>query len=201
MYLSLNKYINQLKKMSQTKSFAIETIKEQEVLNQSGLLKDDDEWLSINTISKITERIFCSGFAVAQSPVILEKNAIKGVLTIGDITIPPIKSNYMKNKISHLQLSIEDDPKADLSVHFDIIYKFINQFNEKKYNVLVHCDQGISRSPAVILYFLIAKIYKTKKPDKPALSSIYKLIKEKRNCIDINPGFIKSIEKYEASLR
>jgi hypothetical protein len=44
MYLSLNKYINQLKKMSQTKSFAIETIKEQEVLNQSGLLKDDDEW-------------------------------------------------------------------------------------------------------------------------------------------------------------
>lgn len=184
------------------KSFAIETVKEQVVLNQSGLLGDDDEWLSINTISTITERIFCSGYAMARSPPKLQEFAIRGVLTIGDMKIPEIViDNYRKNKIAHLQLNIEDNPDADISKHFSTVNDFISQFNEKKLNVLVHCDQGISRSPAIILYYMVAKLYKKSKPDHPVTNSIYKYLQTKRHCIDINQGFLKAIEAAEMKLR
>lgn len=184
-------------------SYAIETIKEQVVLNQAGLLADDTEWSAINTITSITPRIFCSGYGPAQSPPILTKYNIRGVLTVGDMKISEmIIENYKKLKISHIVIPLEDIMTADITQHFDTIYNFISQLTSNDYNIIVHDDQGISRAPAAILYYLVAKLYKQKgKPKEPATKSIYEHIKGKRTCIDINPGFLTAIENEEKKLR
>lgn len=58
-------------------------------------------------------------------------------------------------KITHKKLEIDDDRSADLLDHFLESWRFITYALEAGGRVLVHCEQGISRSVTVMAAFLM----------------------------------------------
>jgi atypical dual specificity phosphatase len=70
-----------------------------------------------------------------------------------------------------------------------LIPKLLENFNSKK-KILFHCYQGISRSACITTLFLslIKKI---------SLDASFSLIKEIRQNIAPNPGFIKAMFTYK----
>jgi len=65
--------------------------------------------------------------------------------------------NICYNNIKYLNISIEDNiTERDKMFNYIIKYsKIIHKKIKKKCNILVHCNQGISRSPCIIAGYLI----------------------------------------------
>ena len=70
---------------------------------------------------------------------------------------------YSKEEIpNYLYIPIEDRPSSNIGEHFERCFNFIEK-NIGKYNVLVHCKAGVSRSVTVVACYLMMKFkYKFK---------------------------------------
>eukprot|EP01098_Paradermamoeba_levis_P000765 TRINITY_DN10892_c0_g1_i1.p1 TRINITY_DN10892_c0_g1~~TRINITY_DN10892_c0_g1_i1.p1 ORF type:complete len:346 (-),score=86.57 TRINITY_DN10892_c0_g1_i1:118-1092(-) len=98
---------------------------------------------------------------------------------------------HFKASISYHVLPISDWPKEDILRHFDKAVSFIHDAIEKQNGtVLVHCAAGVSRSPSVILSYLM-KIHKM------SLETAFELVKSKRKIISPNRGFRRQLVIYE----
>ena len=168
--------------------------------------KEDEKNLSkINnnnnraSISQITINIFTSGYLVAKDITYLIKNNFTHVINCsrGSSMETPndeiVKSqNYEKSpSIKYLPIFLRDDPGADIINCFFQAIDFIESDNKKNNKkILIHCIEGISRAPAIIAGYLI---WKNSMTTEKAID----LIKSKRDCVDINLGFIIQLHKWE----
>ncbi|XP_044733129.1 dual specificity protein phosphatase 19 [Chrysoperla carnea] len=113
---------------------------------------------------------------------VLEKYNIKNILSIG---IEPFckYSNYCYKFVECLDL-----PETNL---IDILklncLSFIKRCLDEKENILVHCNAGCSRSPSIIIGFLIIELNYT-------FENAFELVKSKRPCIQINSGFLTQLK-------
>ena len=151
------------------------------------------------SISKITDNIYTSGYLVAKDIAFLIKNNFTHVINCSrgsSMECPNdeiIKSqNYEKSpSIKYLPIFLRDDPGADIIHCFFQAIDFIESDNKKNNKIiLIHCIEGISRAPAIIAGYLI---WKNNLTTEKAIN----LIKDKRNCIDINLGFTIQLHKWQ----
>ncbi|KAK0668364.1 protein-tyrosine phosphatase-like protein [Cercophora samala] len=56
--------------------------------------------------------------------------------------------------------------------------------------VLVHCDEGVSRSPAVVVAYLM-------KRDRRSLRAVMKDVRKKRGCVRVNRNFVEQLKVWE----
>ena len=110
----------------------------------------------------------------------------KGITHIINLSL---LSNYYENEFTYYKIEINDDEDEDISKFFNKSNKFIYNALWRGGKVFVHCLAGISRSPTIVLAFLIRK-------RKLTFEDAFKLLKEKRSKIDPNAGFIKQLEEY-----
>lgn len=87
-------------------------------------------------------------------------------------------------------IAIPDKANAHLIPILQETYDFIDQ---SKGNVLVHCTYGRSRSPAVVIAYLMKKF------DVP-FSKAYRFVRQKHPLIELNPGFIEELKVYQKML-
>ncbi len=90
----------------------------------------------------------------------------------------------------YLVLDIKDEPNFDIlgnavSTVIEFI-KLADSVNQRK--ILIHCYEGISRAPTVLIAYLMWKYNLDK--DKA-----YNYVKERRPCIDINLGFMFQLDQ------
>ena len=151
------------------------------------------------SISQITINIFTSGYLVAKDITYLVKNNFTHVINCsrGSSMETPndeiVKSqNYEKSpSIKYLPIFLRDDPGADIINCFFQAIDFIESDNKKiNKKILIHCIEGISRAPAIIAGYLIWK-------NSMTTEKAIELIKSKRDCVDINLGFIIQLHKWE----
>ena len=151
------------------------------------------------SISQITINIFTSGYLVAKDITYLIKNNFTHVINCsrGSSMETPndeiVKSqNYEKSpSIKYLPIFLRDDPGADIINCFFQAIDFIESDNKKiNKKILIHCIEGISRAPAIIAGYLIWK-------NSMTTEKAIELIKSKRDCVDINLGFIIQLHKWE----
>lgn len=64
----------------------------------------------------------------------------------------------------------------------------------ENYNVLVHCQMGISRSSSLVIAFLMKEF-------GMSLKEARKLVQSKRQIIQPNPSFVKDLERFEEYLK
>jgi protein-tyrosine phosphatase len=85
-----------------------------------------------------------------------------------------------------IRLAVEDDENADLSKYFFQIHTIISDAVKEDKKILVHCAAGISRSPSIIIAYLMIE-------NKWDYEKAYEFVKLKRWFIKPNNGFVKQL--------
>ena len=150
------------------------------------------------SISKITDYIYISGYLLAQNIPFLVNNNFTHVINCskGSSMESLNEDNiYAKSSnIKYFSIYLRDDPGLDIINCFYQIIDFIEKKESQNCNInkkiLIHCIEGISRAPALIAGYLMWK-------NNLRTENAIELIKSKRNCIDINLGFIIQLHKWE----
>ena len=94
-----------------------------------------------------------------------------------------IEPAFEGGSIKYLIIPVEDLSRVDLTMHFESAFSFIDESLKNEGNVLVHCANGISRSPSIVMSYLMLKDKKLR------YSDAFELVSQKRPCINPNSGF------------
>lgn len=86
---------------------------------------------------------------------------------------------------------LPDKAEANLSQHFEKTFELIEKALSAKEGILVHCSKGMSRSPAIVIAYLMRKY---RYPYKKALY----LVRSRRTIAQPNQGFKQQLRQYES---
>jgi protein-tyrosine phosphatase len=90
---------------------------------------------------------------------------------------------------NHLKLSIKDSRESNISLILPKALQFINEELNSNHKLLVHCQGGINRSPAIIIAYLV--MYKSYSVDDASV-----LVKIKKPSIRLQQHYLDSISEY-----
>jgi dual specificity MAP kinase phosphatase len=131
-------------------------------------------------MSKITPTLWLSGESDARNPSFLQWARITHILNCADDSSP----NYpLHIPLIVEQIPMEDDETHAIPAQLDEAVQLLDTWLEQGHTVLVHCRAGISRSPTVILAWLIR--YK-----HMSFEEAWSLVVKQRNIIQPNPYFM-----------
>ncbi|KAJ7474995.1 protein-tyrosine phosphatase-like protein [Mycena latifolia] len=91
-------------------------------------------------------------------------------------------------------IDIRDKESVDLRPHLEAACVYIERTLRRGKGVLVHCQQGVSRSPSIVIAYLIrnhAMYY----------DAALAFVKRKRACAKPDPGFARALIEWEHSWR
>ncbi|KAF4141866.1 Dual specificity phosphatase catalytic domain-containing protein [Phytophthora infestans] len=101
--------------------------------------------------------------------------------------------NSFEGEFIYLKLNLHDAQDEELIPHFQTVSKFIKRVERLRGRVLIHCISGVSRSPALLVaYLMIDK--------KMPLLEAYNMVKRKRHIVQPNQAFRLQLAKYELML-
>jgi len=92
------------------------------------------------------------------------------------------------------QIRIEDSCRENITDIIAEAIEFIDSARENQSSVLVHCQGGVSRSPTVVIAYLMHL-------KKLSLTEAYQYVKEKRACIAPNLNFMGQLLQMEMKSR
>ncbi|KAE8299874.1 Dual specificity protein phosphatase 19 [Larimichthys crocea] len=98
--------------------------------------------------------------------------------------------NVFPDLFIYKTVSILDQPDADVLLHMQDCCDFIQQAHSEKGVVLVHCNAGVSRAPAVVIGYLMSC-------DGQSFDDAFSLVKSARPASCPNPGFLEQLRNYK----
>jgi dual specificity MAP kinase phosphatase len=101
---------------------------------------------------------------------------------------------YHSDKLHYYQIPADDTQKQNLIDYFDEAYRFIRNAIDNNEKVLVHCVAGISRSPAIVISFLMRYAHMN-------MNDAYEFVKSKRSIVSPNLNFMGQLLQYEQKLK
>ena len=155
---------------------------------KEGLNKELENLLTNKTqlqsefIDKITDKIYLGDIEGFNDFDYFSKEKITHILSLIDVDIN-IPEFY---KIEHKIISIEDDENSNLIKYFKECIEYI----EKADKIFVHCMCGISRSPSIVIAYLMWKSH-------CSYYDAYFFVKNRRSFICPNEGFVKQLKIFE----
>ena len=161
----------------------------------------DGEYEATIEITEVNPHVFIGSWDNSVDLDYLKAYNIRTIVNLTDMKKRPetLKAMEMRN-INYRHFSIENIGSFNLKPFLPGLYNLIKQHIDAKANILLHCQQGIGTSVAVIAYYYLRLMYANHKPKKSMLSSIFRMIREKRLYIDVNTGFIEQLEDIECEL-
>lgn len=118
----------------------------------------------------------------------LENNGIKYIVNVTNEV-----ENFFPARLKYLKIRVSDEASAELLKYWNQTNQFIKEAKEKGSAVLVHCKKGISRSSSTVIAFAM-------KEYGWALSEAMEHVKNKRDCITPNIGFVEQLKTFEGML-
>ncbi|KAG6337373.1 hypothetical protein ID866_1696 [Astraeus odoratus] len=135
--------------------------------------------------------LFLGSLSATMDRELLASHHITHVVQVLDVPWLPISE---KDGFWCLKIDILDKPSADLRPHLEGACQYIYNALSSGGNVLVHCQQGVSRSPAIVIAYLIHNL-------GMSYDQAYALVKRRRPCINPNPGFVAALRAWESKWR
>ncbi|RXW17865.1 hypothetical protein EST38_g8005 [Candolleomyces aberdarensis] len=143
------------------------------------------QWKNINAI--IDNRLFLGNILAPRSTRSLTDHGITHILSVCSDEIP---AERPQSGITHMRIPVEDDIHADLLIYLPAACRWIDEALRGGGVVLVHCYQGLSRSPAVIVAYLMwSRRVKT--------AHAMEIVRNCREQIWINEGFQEQLVLFE----
>ena len=137
-----------------------------------------------------------SVISTTKSKDILEQRDIK--IVISALTEEEYEDNMIAEQdfpnIQWHRLVIDDEPNENITKYFYTVHNIISNAIANKQNVIVHCAAGMSRSPTLVLAYLMIE-------NKWCFEEAYNYMKAKRPYISTNIGFIKQLKQLEYQLK
>ncbi|KAJ7042302.1 protein-tyrosine phosphatase-like protein [Mycena alexandri] len=91
---------------------------------------------------------------------------------------------------STFSVDIRDKESVDIGPHLERACVWIEGALRRGEGVLVHCQQGVSRSPSIIIAYLIRN-------HGMSYADALAFVKRKRACAKPNPGFARALVEWE----
>ncbi len=101
---------------------------------------------------------------------------------------------YHSDQLHYYHIPADDTQKQNLLDYFDEAYTFIHNAIKNNEKVLVHCVAGISRSPAIVISFLMRYAHMD-------MNDAYEFVKNKRSIVSPNLNFMGQLLQYEKKLK
>ena len=136
---------------------------------------------------KIMENLYIGDNKASMSKSSLQLKNITHILCVGKEMV-----NFFKKDFTIMKLDVLDSEDEDILNDFEIIYNFIEEGREKG-GILIHCYGAISRSPTIIIAYLIKKL-------KIPLEEAYNIVKSIKSDINPNEGFISKLKDFEKTI-
>ena len=136
-------------------------------------------------IDQITETIYLGNIDAAFNKKKLKQLGIKKVLTV----MSAFGNHYSPHEFIHKSIDVDDDLRTNIICHFKECILFI----EGKDKIFVHCAAGMSRSPTIVIAYIMWK-------RKLRLNEAIKFVKEKRSIISPNDNFMNQLKIFEELL-
>ncbi|XP_054452558.1 dual specificity protein phosphatase 14 [Anoplopoma fimbria] len=138
-------------------------------------------------VSQVTPVLFLSGLDSALNPAVLSSRNISLIVNASglDVVYPPLDGMQV------LQVPVQDRPHAPLGHYFDPVAERIHQNQTGR--TLVHCSAGRSRSPSLIMAYLM-------RFEGLSLRRAHEVVLDQRPFIRPNAGFWRQLMDYERTL-
>ena len=135
------------------------------------------------SFDEIIPNVFVGNYAFALNKKLLLENKITHILNcaIG-------LKNFYLNKFKYLKIPLYDIKTQDLEKYINIMNNFIEEGSLNNNKVLIHCGEGVSRSAAVCLMYLITKKGLTYKKARETFT------KKRSGCCP-NDGFVSQLRQ------
>ncbi|XP_032680144.1 dual specificity protein phosphatase 19 [Odontomachus brunneus] len=122
----------------------------------------------------------------SQDPVvcsdILNKYEIGHILSIG------VNISEKFDDIRYYNCDLLDLPESNIMLSMKKCVDIIHA--NRRENILVHCNAGVSRSPTIIIAYLMIMM-------ELSYKEAYDKVKKARSCIKPNDGFVKQLQSIE----
>lgn len=130
----------------------------------------------------LPEFLFLGSYDNASRAELLKTQGISRVLN----TVPSVQNLY-KNSFTYHCLQDEHN------LEFDDAVEFLEECQRDRARVLVHCMTGKSRSPAIVMAYLMrSKGWK--------LAQSYQWVKERRPSVELTQGIYQQLQDYEQTV-
>ncbi|XP_010688938.2 protein-tyrosine-phosphatase IBR5 [Beta vulgaris subsp. vulgaris] len=126
--------------------------------------------------------LYLGSYDNASRSELLKAQGISRILN----TVPSCQNLYRNSFLYH---SLQDDK----SLSFDDAIQFLEQCEREKARVLVHCMSGKSRSPAVVMSYLM-------KCKGWRLAQSYQWVKERRASVELTQVVSQQLQEYEQKI-
>lgn len=154
------------------------------------------------SISEIEPGLFLGNYVSSYDLATLQNHRISAIVSL---VAEPLRiwssptNRALVPQDRHMWLTCDDSPTQDLLLHMGDICDFIERMRrpdnaaraqgEGPRRVLVHCDQGISRSPTVVIAYLMRRL-------RADVVDVLAGVREKRE-VRPNPNFMRQLVVWE----
>src|SRR3990167_7112356 len=143
----------------------------------------------IRVCSKIAPNLFLAGEEVSTDRTVLLSNKVTHVINCAGTYC----TNQFVEDFNYFTLHLYDSKNEDVSCFFLLVLDFVNNALKDNGSVLFHCQQGVSRSSAMLIMYLMWK-------NSATFDETHKKVKEIRGISNPNTGFIFQLLLWEKRL-
>lgn len=131
-------------------------------------------------IVNIVDNLYIGTHKTAMNKTVLQSSKITHILSVGS----EIELGF-KNEYKYMNLQVTDSEDENILFNFDDVYYFIEE-GCKVGSVLIHCNECISKGPAIAIAYLIKKF-------EMNFDQAYNTLKEKKSDINLNEDLVEKL--------
>ncbi|CAF2675195.1 unnamed protein product [Rotaria sp. Silwood2] len=176
----------------------INTIVEEYEQNNNILDSKTIEALRLQNPAQILSNLYLSSAEPAKDLILLKQLQVNCVLNLTSYKYNSNELRFATNyppEITAKHIIMADEIDVKLSDHLDEALDFIHHTigNNSLNRILIHCEAGISRSPSIVIAYLM-RYY------NQSLKAAYDCVKRCKNNVGPNTGFFKQLIQFEQQL-